>query len=708
MLDPKYLDNFIVQCNRIVLLVVNVKLFSFLFFLTFCASQIEAQAPQAVKYQTVLRSGNGQALVNRPVQFGISIQQGFSGPIVYQERHTTTTNAEGLVVMEIGRGVLVNNSPAFNSIDWSTGSYFEVISIDTSMNNNFIQLGSFELLSVPYTLHSGNGLASGTQLGQMSYWDGVRWILLPQGNNNQELTFCNNQPIWAVGGQCPAILTTINCMGAVNSGAVHQNQATSITSKIAYTGGNGGYYPAATIPSSGVTGLTASIAAGNVVNGNDTLTYTITGTPIGFGTANFAISVGGQSCTLAITVIPVGAVTTLNCGTSTPTGSLVIGVLSNSVSSTISYSGGNGGLYSAQTISSTGVSGLTAVLSAGTFVSGSGSVSLSISGTPNSSGTATFSFTLGGQSCTLNRTVDPALLTTLSCGSAIHNGTLTNGIIASGVSSVIPYSGGNGGLHTGGVFTSTGVTGLTATVSGGYLAVGSGTLTFTITGTPSWYGVAFFTITIGGQTCTFSRSIGCNNGFATPLVEVTSTSGMIWMDRNLGAERVAQSSTDSIAYGHLYQWGRNSDGHQCRVSPVRQEVISIDNPGHGDFILNNNPILNWRSPKNDNLWQGVNGINNPCPTGFRLPTQVEWQVEYQSWSSPNAAGAIASPIKLTLGGIRTYNLALLHQVGSVGYYYHSTLLNYGDYSGVMILTGSSAVTDWNYRTAGASVRCRKN
>ena len=56
------------------------------------------------------------------------------------------------------------------------------------------------------------------------------------------------------------------------------------------------------------------------------------------------------------------------------------------------------------------------------------------------------------------------------------------------------------------------------------------------------------------------------------------------MDRNLGATQAATSSTDVDAYGDLYQWGRFSDGHQCRTSATTSTLSSIDQPAHGDFI----------------------------------------------------------------------------------------------------------------------------
>ena len=120
----------------------------------------------------------------------------------------------------------------------------------------------------------------------------------------------------------------------------------------------------------------------------------------------------------------------------------------------------------------------------------------------------------------------------------------------------------------------------------------------------------------------------------TDIYEPTTviSAGQVWMDRNLGASRVATSLTDSKAYGDLYQWGRLTDGHEKRNSSTTRSLSSFDVPGHDRFILNSSSPGDWRAPQNDNLWQGVKGINNPCPDGFRLPTEIEWETEKNSWS----------------------------------------------------------------------------
>ena len=151
------------------------------------------------------------------------------------------------------------------------------------------------------------------------------------------------------------------------------------------------------------------------------------------------------------------------------------------------------------------------------------------------------------------------------------------------------------------------------------------------------------------------------------------STGKVWMDRNLGASRVASSSTDAAAYGDLYQWGRAADGHEKRSSGTRGTLSSSITPGHGNFITSRKSPYDWRSPQNDKLWQGVNGTNNPCPSGYRLPTEAEWEAERRSWSSNNAAGAFASPLKLPLAGYRYGGDGSLGNVGSNGYYWSSTV-----------------------------------
>jgi len=192
----------------------------------------------------------------------------------------------------------------------------------------------------------------------------------------------------------------------------------------------------------------------------------------------------------------------------------------------------------------------------------------------------------------------------------------------------------------------------------------------------------------------------------TAVVDVTNpATGKTWMDRNLGASQVATSSIDAAAYGDLYQWGRAADGHEKRDSPTTTTLSTTDTPGHGNFILAPDSPYDWRNPQNDNLWQGVSGVNNPCQSGYRLPTEAEWEAELATWSSNDAAGAFASPLKLPVAGYRSLSHDLLSLVGSCGYYWSGTVD--GISSRLLRFFSSDAVMYSYNRAYGISVRCIK-
>jgi uncharacterized protein (TIGR02145 family) len=314
----------------------------------------------------------------------------------------------------------------------------------------------------------------------------------------------------------------------------------------------------------------------------------------------------------------------------------------------------------------------------------------------------------------------PAKITGFNCADTVHTGTIYNTIVASGIGSSITYTGGNGGVYAAQTIASSGVTGLTATLVAGTLNSGNGTLTLTISGTPTSAGVASFTLVMGNKTCTLKRTVLATpptptwatgtifcNGTPTAIVNVTNpTTGKTWMDRNLGATQAATSSTDAAAYGDLYQWGRKADGHQCRNSGTTSTLSTTDQPNHGNFILAPNSPYDWRSPQNDNLWQGVNGLNNPCPSGYRIPTNAELDAERSSWSQNNSTGAFNSPIKLPLSGYRYNADGSLYYVGSSGHYWSSSVN--GTFAWYLYFYSGNAYMSYDYRAYGFSVRCLKD
>ena len=112
-----------------------------------------SQTPQAFKYQAVARDLSGSALVSKNVSFRISILQGSaSGTSVYSEKHTKTTNAFGLVDLEIGNGSSPTGS--FSAIDWAGNTYFLKVEMDPNGGSAYQLMGTSQLLSVPYAIQA--------------------------------------------------------------------------------------------------------------------------------------------------------------------------------------------------------------------------------------------------------------------------------------------------------------------------------------------------------------------------------------------------------------------------------------------------------------------------------------------------------------------------------------------------------------------------
>jgi uncharacterized protein (TIGR02145 family) len=276
-------------------------------------------------------------------------------------------------------------------------------------------------------------------------------------------------------------------------------------------------------------------------------------------------------------------------------------------------------------------------------------------------------------------------------------GTATAGDAEATVAFTAPASDGGAAITT---YTATSSPG---NITGMVTQAGSGTIT--VTGLTN--GTAYtFTVTATNSAGTGAASAASNS--VTPVAaapsstDVTSLTGRVWMDRNLGATQVATSSSDAASYGDLYQWGRGTDGHQSRTSGKTITTSSSNTPGNSDFITSSG---DWRSPGNDDLWQGISGWNNPCPTGYLLPTEAEWEAERVSWSSSNAAGAFGSQLKLPVAGVR-YNIdGSLVDVGTGGDYWSSTVS--GTSASYLYFDSSDAAIYGGKRALGLSVRCIK-
>lgn len=131
------------------------KIFLVSFVMAVIISQLVAQVPQCINYQTVVRNSSGQLVKDQSVSLKFSIlQNSVSGQEVYSEKHVKTTNQFGIVSLHIGKGSVLSGN--FETIDWGAGKMFLKTFLDLSGGDSFTEMGTSEMVSVPYALYAGS------------------------------------------------------------------------------------------------------------------------------------------------------------------------------------------------------------------------------------------------------------------------------------------------------------------------------------------------------------------------------------------------------------------------------------------------------------------------------------------------------------------------------------------------------------------------
>lgn len=210
---------------------------------------------------------------------------------------------------------------------------------------------------------------------------------------------------------------------------------------------------------------------------------------------------------------------------------------------------------------------------------------------------------------------------------------------------------------------------------------------------------------------------------------VKAKDGRIWLQQNLGANRVATANNDAQSYGHYFQWGRWDDGHQIKETAPGADVMptpnnpaglnkttGASNPFYfqvGTFIAENNF---WGSGGVTDTWtaatsEDVTATNgcDPCRQiigqGYRLPTKEEWDLLIASENITDRATAYSSNLKIPLAGYVGFNQAF-NSNGSAARIWTSTADANGNAYLVRIQSGAPmATTVSNARASGLSVRC---
>ena len=140
-----------------------------------------AQAPEKMSYQAVVRDANNALVTNQVVGMQISILQGdVTGTPVYVETQIPTTNANGLVSLEIGTGTVVSGD--FTTIDWANGAYFIKTETDPTGGTTYTITGTSQLISVPYALHAktANSITGGHYVGEL-FGGGIVYYVYDNG-----------------------------------------------------------------------------------------------------------------------------------------------------------------------------------------------------------------------------------------------------------------------------------------------------------------------------------------------------------------------------------------------------------------------------------------------------------------------------------------------------------------------------------------------
>jgi len=446
-------------------------------------------------------------------------------------------------------------------------------------------------------------------------------------------------------------ILSLDCNNPVNSGTLTENAlASGVSSQISYTGGNAGSYAAQNVASTGVTGLTAQLAAGSFANGSGILTYTITGTPIHAGTAYFAITAGGVSCQFSRSVqssvtVPSGVtlavdqkyfVVSVNdtdylpySAPAVPASTAVINA-DGTPDPTISIAG---------SITSTGIP-LKIAISA----TGSGTI-------PAFSQTITVpaSLTEDGVSRDLNLSWSPQAFT---ASSKYINATLKT-VSGTLYAKKLDLNAGLGNDYLGVLLAEF-----------GYPYNNSGSITTyqvrIIPGIPDkMFGKA--------------DNNGDTNTHMLLYMPVTAEDGNIWLNNNLGADynnvnsiyfnpsKQATASNDYHAFGSLFQWGRKNDSHELinwtsttagtMIYPFQRfQTAAVNGITTVKGIINNNTgsLADWLTPSDSSLWSNEASLTNPCPGGFRLPTDTEFSVLLSASGITSTATAINALLKLPL------------------------------------------------------------
>ncbi len=146
-MSSKYFVKAMIKTKKWFLLLCLAQLFSHF-------SMIKAQSPNLISYQAIVRDANGMMVQENEVAVQISIlRSNENGPVSYKERHSTITDINGMISIDIGNGTAMDGTQ-FDTINWGSSAYYVKSETDLSNGTNYSISGTFQLMNVPTALHA--------------------------------------------------------------------------------------------------------------------------------------------------------------------------------------------------------------------------------------------------------------------------------------------------------------------------------------------------------------------------------------------------------------------------------------------------------------------------------------------------------------------------------------------------------------------------
>jgi len=143
-----------------------------------------SQAPQSIPYQAVVRNTDGSVMASTSITMTFKIHDvSATGPVVYEETHSTSSNTQGLVSLNVGAGSVVTGT--FASINWGSGAKFLQVLMNTGSGN--VDLGTQQMMSVPYALYAEKANTTNVSVsavGDTLYLGNGNFILVPGISNS--------------------------------------------------------------------------------------------------------------------------------------------------------------------------------------------------------------------------------------------------------------------------------------------------------------------------------------------------------------------------------------------------------------------------------------------------------------------------------------------------------------------------------------------